>query len=300
MPPEPLTLMAVHAHPDDEASTTGGVLALYAAQGVRTVLVTCTDGSCGDGPGGVKPGDAGHDRAEVARLREVELRRSCEILDIGHLELLGYRDSGMMGWAANDEPGAFWGMNVDDAARPLVDLIERYRPQVIVTYDANGFYGHPDHIMAHRITMAAAASTGIPAKVYHTAIARSGFAEFAIALREAGIEPPGVSDREEGRFATDEADAPAETPTFGTADELITTTIDVAAYASTKLESLAAHGSQADNIFFLQMGPELYARFFGVESFVRAEDRTDAPVPESDLFAGIREAVTLAGDDTAP
>jgi LmbE family N-acetylglucosaminyl deacetylase len=283
VPSPPLTLMAVHAHPDDEALSTGGVLAGYAAQGVRTVLVTCTDGSCGDGPGGVKPGEPGHHPAEVVEARQLELERSCEILHVEHLELLGYRDSGMMGWPTNDAPGAFWGMDVAIAARPLVELFERYRPQVVVTYDANGFYGHPDHIMAHRITMAAAETSGIPAKVYHTAVARSGMAEFGEALRAAGIDPPGASDREEGQFS-------AEEPSMGTPDDLITTSVAVHEYTRAKLASLAAHGSQADNIFFLKMGEDLFDRFFGIESFVRATDRTGAAVPEADLFAGLRSA----------
>ncbi|MST31858.1 GlcNAc-PI de-N-acetylase [Acidimicrobiaceae bacterium USS-CC1] len=274
--------MAVHAHPDDEATSTGGVLARYAAEGVRTVLVTCTDGSCGDGPGGVKPGEPGHDREAVAAARLVELRRSAELLGVGALELLGYRDSGMMGWATNDEPGAFWGMDVAEAAAPLVELMERHRPQVVVTYDANGFYGHPDHIMAHRIATAAAATSGVPAKLYHTAVPRSGLAEFAAALREAGVEPPGPSDREEGQFAE------AEEPAWGTPDELITTAVDVSGYVEAKFAALAAHASQADNVFFLRLGPDLYGRFFGREWFVRASDRSGAAVPEDDLFAGLR------------
>src|SRR5580693_5492065 len=99
-----LTLMVVHAHPDDEAISTGGILARYADEGVRTVLVTCTDGGCGDGPGGVKPGDPGHDPAQVVALRARELEDSCRILGVSHLERLGYADSGMMGWAQNDAP----------------------------------------------------------------------------------------------------------------------------------------------------------------------------------------------------
>src|SRR6201999_4306437 len=93
-----LTLMAVHAHPDDEATGTGGLLAKCAAEGIRTVLVTCTDGRCGDGPGGVKPGEPGHDPDEVVVARRRELEESCAILGVDHLELLGYHDSGMMGW----------------------------------------------------------------------------------------------------------------------------------------------------------------------------------------------------------
>ncbi|MDQ6782722.1 MAG: PIG-L family deacetylase, partial [Actinomycetota bacterium] len=174
----PLTLMAVHAHPDDEATSTGGILARYSAEGIRTVLVTCTDGACGDGPGGVKPGEAGHDRRAVIALRRVELEASCAILGVGHLELLEYRDSGMMGWPQNDEPGSFWTTPVDEAAGRLGALMEHYQPDVVVTYDPNGFYGHPDHIQAHRITMLAAEKTGIPAKVYWPTIPRSRMAEF--------------------------------------------------------------------------------------------------------------------------
>ena len=95
MAPDTLTLMAVHAHPDDEASSTGGVLALYSDQGVRTVVVTCTNGEFGDAPGQVKPGEDGHDEQAVAQLRLDELRQSCKILGVTNLELLGYHDSGM-------------------------------------------------------------------------------------------------------------------------------------------------------------------------------------------------------------
>ena len=188
--PEPLTLMAVHAHPDDECISTGGVLARYAAEGVRTVVVTCTDGRCGDGPGGVKPGDPGHVPEEVVAIRQVELERSCALLGVAALERLGHHDSGMMGWAANDAPEAFWQVDVLKAARGLVELIERYRPQVVVTYDANGFYGHPDHIMAHRVAMAAVSASGIPSKLYYSAVPRSALARFADTMREAGVEPP--------------------------------------------------------------------------------------------------------------
>ena len=93
-----LTMMAVHAHPDDEASSTGGVLATYAAQGIRTVVVTCTNGEFGDAQGGVKPGQDGHDEQAVARQRLAELRESCAILGVTDLELLGYHDSGMPDW----------------------------------------------------------------------------------------------------------------------------------------------------------------------------------------------------------
>jgi LmbE family N-acetylglucosaminyl deacetylase len=265
--------MAVHAHPDDEALGTGGVLARYADEGVRTVLVTCTNGELGDGPGGVKPGEAGHDERAVVELRRRELEASCAVLGVSHLELLGYRDSGMEGWPQNSADGAFWGVPVADAAARLAALLERYQPHVVVTYDENGFYGHPDHIQANRVTMAATAASEIPDKVYYTAVPRSALAGFAQTLRAQGVEPP---DGVEGES------------NFGTPDELITTYVDCSAVTGRKYDSLAAHGSQSDNIFFLRMGRELFGQVMNREAFLRVRDRTGAPVPEADLFAGLR------------
>ena len=111
-----LTLMAVHAHPDDEASSTGGVLARYGAEGVRTVLVTCTNGEFGDAPGGIKPGDEGHDEQEVAEIRLGELRESAKILGVTDLELLGYHDSGMVEWDYKSRPDAFCNVPLADVA----------------------------------------------------------------------------------------------------------------------------------------------------------------------------------------
>jgi LmbE family N-acetylglucosaminyl deacetylase len=265
--------MAVHAHPDDEAIGTGGILARYADEGVRTVLVTCTNGELGDAPGGIKPGDPGHDESLVVPLRRRELEASCAVLGVEHLELLGYHDSGMEGWPQNDAPDSFWQTPVEVAAAALADLMRTYEPQVVVTYDENGFYGHPDHIQANRITHAAINQCGIPSKLYYTAVARSAIAGLGQMLSDAGIESP--IDIEEN-------------PDFGTPDELITTTIDCAAVARRKFASLAAHASQSDNIFFLEMGEELFATIMGSESFVRVLDSTKAPVPEDDLFAGLR------------
>jgi LmbE family N-acetylglucosaminyl deacetylase len=272
--PEPLTLMAVHAHPDDEAISTGGVLARYGDEGVRTVLVTCTNGELGDGPGGVKPGEPGHDPEVVVPLRIRELQESCEVLGVSHLETLGYHDSGMQGWPQNDDPASFWRTPVDDAAGRLAELMRAYRPQVVVTYDENGFYGHPDHIQANRITHAALAQSGVPAKLYYTAVPRSRLLGFAAVLAEAGIDPPPIDVQ--------------ENPDFGTPDELVTTMVDCTAVASRKFASLAAHASQSENIFFLQMGEERFASMMGNEYFVRVLDPTGSPVPEEDLFAGMR------------
>jgi LmbE family N-acetylglucosaminyl deacetylase len=278
MADRPLTFMAVHAHPDDEATGTGGVLARYAAEGIRTVLVTCTDGGCGDGPGGVKPGEPGHDPAAVVKMRQGELEASCDALQVSHLELLGYADSGMMGWATNDAPHAFWNTSVDEAAGRLAELIEKYRPDVVVTYDENGFYGHPDHIQAHRVTMAAVALTGVPAKVYWTTAPRSMMEEFGRVMRELGAD-----------WDVPEPDADGnEEPEIGLPDEEITSWVDIREYGEQKYKALAAHASQSENIFFLQMGVEKFTEMMGIETFVRVHDTTGAAVPETDLFAGLR------------
>jgi LmbE family N-acetylglucosaminyl deacetylase len=269
-----LTLMAVHAHPDDEATGTGGVLAKAAAEGIRTVLVTCTDGRCGDGPGGVKPGEPGHDPEAVVAMRLPELEKSCEILGVSHLELLGYHDSGMMGWANNDEPGSFWSTPVEEGAAKLATLIEKYQPDVIVTYDENGFYGHPDHIQAHRITMAAVESTGSDAKVYWGTFPKSKMDEFERIVREAGVDWD-----EEG---------PEDAVEIGVPDEQVTTWVDISAYGAQKFGSLSAHASQGESIFFLQLGVEKFTELMGLETFIRIRDTTNAPLPEHDLFDGLR------------
>ncbi len=187
-----LTLMAVHAHPDDEASSTGGVLARYGAEGVRTVVVTCTNGEFGDSPGGVKPGDDGHDELEVAEIRLAELRESAKHLGVTNLELLGYHDSGMVEWDYKSRPDAFCNVPLEDVAARIGGLIERYRPQVVVTYDPDGGYEHPDHVHASRAAIEAAERTGIPAKLYLTAMPISKWRELWVALKDAGADVPDV------------------------------------------------------------------------------------------------------------
>ncbi len=295
---EELTLMVVHAHPDDEASSTGGILAKYSAEGVRTVLVTCTDGAQGDAPGGLKPDEDGHDAKEVVDLRIEELRRSCEVLGVRHLELLGYQDSGMMGWPSNDAPGSFWTTPVEPVAQRLVALFEHYRPQVVVTYDPTGFYGHPDHIQTHRVTAAAFETSQIPRKLYCPTIPRSRFAEFGRVLAEAGLDigpdrsgadtPHESGSDESGSDDERKDDGPADPGVFTSDDDDIAAVIDCTGYGDRKLEALRAHKSQADNVFFLRLPREVFRQFFGIESFVRWRDRTGHPAPESDLFAGLR------------
>jgi LmbE family N-acetylglucosaminyl deacetylase len=272
-----LTLMAVHAHPDDEVLSTGGVLLRYSQEGLRTVLVTCTNGELGDAPAGIKPDSPGHDERQVRETRREELLESCRILQVSRLEMLGYLDSGMEGWAQNGRPGSLTGVPLDEEVERLAALIREERPQVLVTYDESGGYGHPDHIRTHQLAVAAAATTGIPEKVYHTAIPRSAVAAAARRMREMGVSMEAFQD------ALD-----PEAPPFGVDDALLTTVVDVSVQVDAKLAALRAHASQADNGFLLRFPAELVREFLSREYFVRARDRTGASLPESDLFAGLR------------
>jgi LmbE family N-acetylglucosaminyl deacetylase len=268
-----LTLLCVHAHPDDESSSTGGVLRTYANEGVRTVLVTCTDGALGDSPDGATPDAEHHEPGEVAAHRADELRTAAGILGVTRLELLGFPDSGMEGWPQNDAPGSFWSTPVDEAAKRLLPILLEERPQVVVTYDENGFYGHPDHIQANRITVAALAASGLTATLLYTAIPKSAFKRFRAVMEEAGIEGPG-SDGED--------------PPFGTPDEQIGIIVDVAAVADAKYDALSAHSSQTDDSFFLKMGRARFRELFRNEYFVRAQDPFDRTGVDHDLFVGWR------------
>ncbi|HEY7263521.1 MAG TPA: PIG-L family deacetylase [Trebonia sp.] len=273
---DPLTLMAVHAHPDDEASG-GGILAAYADQGIRTIVVTCTNGEFGDAPGGIKPGQPGHDPEAVARLRLAELEESVRILKVSDLETLGYHDSGMPDWEYKDSPGAFWNVPLADVADRISALIVKYRPQVLVTYDDQGAYQHPDHVHASRAAQAAATATGIPAKVYLSAMRSTTWMKIWEALRAAGVEvPEWEEDEERTRRALE-------------SEERITTTIDIRPVLERKREALFAHGTQVNgDSWFGKIPPDVIEAAFGYEYFIRATDTTGAPLPEDDLFAGLR------------
>lgn len=277
MAADTLTLMAVHAHPDDEASSTGGILALYADQGVRTVVVTCTNGEFGDAPGQVKPGDDGHNEQEVAQLRLTELRESCKILGVSNLELLGYHDSGMPDWEYKDRPEAFCNVPLDVVAARITGLIDTYRPQIVISYDDKGMYQHPDHVHAAQAAAAAAAQSAIPAKFYQTAMRGSDWRKVWEALRELGAEMP-----DEREFTAEQQRQMEE------AERRITTTVDIRPVLGRKREALFAHASQIQESWFSKLPPEIAESAFGRESFVRVTDTTGAAIPEDDLFAGLR------------
>ena len=273
------TLLAVHAHPDDETITTGGTLARYSAEGVRTVVVTCTHGDLGSV---FDPSLVGQD---VGTLRDRELEAACSVLGVSHLVRLGYSDSGMPGVPENRRPGGFAMADLGEAADRLVRVLEDERPQVMLAYDETGGYGHPDHVKAHQVAVAAfeAAGAAQPTKLYFVRFPLTWSREFVCRLREAGIDAPGS--------AAAGADAGPDLHEIGVPDELVTTAIDVRQYLPVKLAAMACHRSQLPPDHFLRrMPPELAQQLWAYEYFSLERGRTAARPGEGlegDLFAGL-------------
>jgi len=276
----------VHAHPDDEASSTGGVYPLLHDQGVRTVLVTCTNGECGDALDGAKPDADHHDGDAVAEIRRVELDDAVKILGIDRLVRLGYRDSGMMGWPQNADPDSFWAADVNDAAKRLAEIIMEERPQVIVTYNEIGFYGHPDHIQANRITLAALELIDYEPTLYYNAIPDS-----VMAIYRARWEEEDRLKREEDekkgivRAPEPEREEPLN---MGTPDDKIGAKVDVSTANSRKFDALAAHASQISDSFWMKMGKEQFMQVMVNEWFFRVTNPKNLDGCVDDIFAGYR------------
>lgn len=290
MSPGPYTLLAVHAHPDDECSGTGGLLRLAADQGHTVILVTCTNGELGEAnvPGlRLNPRENATDRQRLAELRRLELSKAAALLGITHLYTLGYHDSGMQGWLTNADTFAFAKADLHEVASRLVPVMRQHRPDVVVTYDENGGYGHPDHVMTHRVTMAAVQAAADPEqfpeagppwevpKLYYTAWARSEMLRAFKVMHMLGMQTP----LRDPRF---------DPTTFGCPDELITTRIDVRPVMSVKWRGLFAHRTQMGQgkVFwwFLRLtGRWLYP----YESFRCVRSPSALRRPESDLFTGL-------------
>jgi N-acetyl-1-D-myo-inositol-2-amino-2-deoxy-alpha-D-glucopyranoside deacetylase len=284
-------LLLVHAHPDDESIGTGATMAKYAAEGAGVTLVTCTLGELGE----VIPADFAHMAADredrLGEYRIGELAAACAALGVTDHRFLGgpgrWRDSGMMGLATNDAPGCFWQADLDEAAAELLTVIREVRPQVVVSYDENGFYGHPDHIQAHRVTRRAfELADGQVSKFYATAVPKSVLAatiDLARAEESASGAAGGVDFRQ--------VESVDELP-FGTADADVTTEIDATAFLAAKLAAMRAHATQiaVDSPFFA-LSNNIGQRAFGREYYtLLAGPRGPAAGPhgrESDLFGGI-------------
>jgi N-acetyl-1-D-myo-inositol-2-amino-2-deoxy-alpha-D-glucopyranoside deacetylase len=276
-------LVAVHAHPDDEAISTGGLLARAAEAGWRTAVITCTGGEQGEIV------DDAMDAAEVApRLAEVlraALAEALAALGAGEPILLGYRDSGMRGDPANHDPGSFWRAPFDEAVGRLVTWLRRLRPTLVVTYDAFGLYGHPDHLQAHRTTLCAVEAAAVPALYPHAGpawrtaaldlatVPRGAVATANRLLAEHGISSPFGTETEPSQL------------TVGIPDEEVDLAVDVRAWLSAKQAALRAHRSQiAVDSLFLNVPEDLAEAMFGTEWFVRVRGLV---VAADDPLAGL-------------
>ena len=287
MAEQSLGLMCVHAHPDDEVIMTGGVLARAGEEGIRTAVVTCTGGELGEVVGeGMDPEEIFPKLGEV---RLEELREALKILGTDGPRMLGYRDSGMIGTPGNADPRSFWQAGFDEAVGRLVAQIREFRPSVLVSYDAFGGYGHPDHVQAHRVMLVASEAAAVPLlfpdagpawsvpKTYFGTLPKSRIFQINQIMEAMGAPTP---------FPTAER---AEDLPMGTPDDEVGTVVDVSAWLEQKMRALRAHRSQlSPESFFLNVPPELEAQAFGTEWFVRLRTRVPAPEREDDLFAGLR------------
>jgi N-acetyl-1-D-myo-inositol-2-amino-2-deoxy-alpha-D-glucopyranoside deacetylase len=291
-----LRLLLVHAHPDDETINNGATMASYAAAGVGITLITCTRGEEGD----ILVPDLTHlsssNNDSLGKHREGELADAMAILGVKDHRFLGepakhWRDSGMMGTKPNNRLDVFWQANIDEAAGELVQVIREIRPQVLVTYDEMGGYGHPDHIQAHRVAMRAAElamdpeiGAGAPweiSKIYWNTMPRSVIQKGIDKMKEIGSDFFGVSNADELPFAKP--------------DELVTTAINGTAFVGAKLAAMKAHPTQisvdgpffalSDNVGLDVWGIEFYTRVKG-----HASGALDINGRETDLFAGIDPA----------
>ena len=266
------TLFLVHAHPDDEAISTGGVMARADEEGRRVVLVTATRGEVGE----IHNMDEAESRPRLAEIRTEELRRAGELLGVDRQEFLGYRDSGMVGTGDNDNPSSFHQAPLAEAAERIAAFLREEKPDVVVTYGPDGLYGHPDHVKAHHATVAALdlleREGWQPAKAYFVCFPESGMARLAEMLREAG--------REDILQATSDV--------RGVPDEDIAAVIDVGAYADVKMRAFREHSSQNNpESPFLNMRGKIAQAMMATESYVLARGFMGDAEQETDLFQGI-------------
>jgi LmbE family N-acetylglucosaminyl deacetylase len=250
------TVVFLHAHPDDEALATGGTMARMADEGHRVVLVVATSGEEGEPvPGVLATGESLGDR------RVAELAEAAEILGVERLVNLGYRDSGMVGEDANGRPDCFWQADVDEAAAYLASALADEAPDVLVVYDPDGGYGHPDHIQVHRVGHRWAEMADID-RVRWVTMNRDAIRtsiEAALADEDSWSDD-GMLEQRRDR---------AESESFGMPDAEITHAIDVSTVIGRKRAAIAAHASQiAPESFFLAMPDEQFASAFGTEWFV--------------------------------
>jgi mycothiol S-conjugate amidase len=282
----PRTLLAVHAHPDDESSKGAGTLARYADEHVRTVVVTCTGGEAGEilNPAMDRPGVL----ERMPELRRQELAKALEILRVDAHYWLGYRDSGMPDTEYNAHPEAFANASLDEATGRLVRIIREERPQVVLTYDERGGYPHPDHIRTHEVSVAAFEAAGDPDRYpgtgapfqplklyYHAAFSRRQLEAIHTGAVARGVESP-FGEWLEG-WNSDEHPEPN-----------VTTQVDVRRFMAQRRDALIAHATQIDpNSFWFSIPEEIVADVYPWEDYTLARSLVGADGRETDLFAGI-------------
>jgi len=248
------TLVAFHAHPDDECISTGGSLARASAEGHRVVLVIATNGDFGE-----VPEDLAENETLVDR-RRVEVQRSAEILGIHRVAWLGYKDSGMTGWEQNADPESFLQADLEAAAQRLAAILREEAADVLTTYDWHGNYGHPDHIKVHTVGNRAGELAGTPA-IFEATVNRDAIVRWMEAARAAGAE---LADEFDPNGPSDDGNP------MGTPESELTHEVDVSAYTDRKKESIRCHVSQVtDTGFFLQMPDDAFNAAFGTEWFIK-------------------------------
>lgn len=275
-------LMAVYAHPDDEVFGVGGTMGHYAEQGIRTILVCATRGEVGEisDPALATP-------ETLPQVREQELRCSAEALGVSDVVFLDYRDSGMVNTEPNKDPRAFINADPQEAIGKLVRLIRQEKPQVVITFEPFGGYGHPDHIAVSKWTTAAfqAASDASqypdagepwkPGRLFYSAIPSTFFLE----IRD-WMESTGQDTSQMPRFD----ELPDRFP-----DEKITTVVDVSAYAKRKQQAAKCHATQwSEESFFMRVPEDIMGRMVSREHFALISPNEEVDkAPKSDLFAGL-------------
>lgn len=273
------SLLAVFAHPDDEAFGTGGTLARYAGEGVATTLVCATRGEAGEIAEGT-----GATPETLAEVRENELRCAAETMGVREVIFLGYRDSGMAGTPENQHPQAFINAPAEDVIRQLVAIIRRVRPEVVMTFEPNGGYGHPDHIAIHHHTVSAfhaAADAGkypelgtawSAARLYYTAIPRSFFRRMVEEMRALGMDL--------GEF-----DWLLEGDGRGWPDENITAVVDVSETVEAKWSAVSCHRTQfGPGNLFRRLPDKTVKEMMSTEAFAQAWPPRDGGPVASSLF----------------
>ncbi len=240
------TLVCFHAHPDDEAIATGGLMAKAANAGHRVVLVCATRGEVGEPQEGVL--DEGE---ELWERRVVELANAAEILGSDPPRFLGYKDSGMIDEPTNDDPECFWQADVEEATARLASILRDVDADVLTIYDDHGGYGHPDHIQVHRVGLKAAALAGID-NVFESTINRDAVRAMIESNEDDSGDGPSLEDVDQ----------------FGTPESDLSFVVDVTEFVDVKKAAMVAHRSQIPpDSFFFQMPDDVFTMAFGFESF---------------------------------